>query len=105
AKRALAVEGQEWADSLMGPYTESHQYFADDSMPGAPVRRVMTWGAKAPGELEVSVSGRDWKAGEDLDYLASNIMECLDKDSVASVAVAQLEGETSGVATAAPLEG
>lgn len=105
AERALSAEGQEWADSLMGPYTEARQNFADDSMPGAPVRRVMSWGAKSPGALDVRVSGRDWKSGEDLDYLASRIMQFLNNDSVASVTVATLEGENSGMATAPALEG
>ena len=94
-EQRLAVEGQKWADAVMDRYEQQHRYSPDDTMPGAPERHIVSWGARQPGQLQVDLSGTDWNEGQDLEYFARKMLVNLDDSSVRTLTIATHDGQQS----------
>lgn len=103
-KRSEAVEGQHWADELMEAYLLRDDSAAQLWMSGTAERRIISWGASKPGELQLSVNGSEPTTDRDLKYFALRLLEEFNDPSLKSVSVSVLGSKVSVVARAEELD-
>lgn len=103
-KRDAAVQGQRWADELMAAYWLQDDSAAELWMPGTAPRRIISWGASGPGELQLSVNGSAPATDQELKYFALRLLDQIDDPTVRSITVSVLGSEDSAVARSEDLD-